>query len=425
MTGTRHPFYFKYRFACTKDGLITACKLKIYNNAGYSRDLSLSVLERAMFHFQNCYNIPNVHVEGYCCKTNTPSNTAFRGFGGPQGMFVGEQIIREVAILCKMDYVDVMKKNLYQEGDATPYNQKFINCNIERCFNECITSSGFYERRKEVEEFNSKNRWRKRGISIVPTAFGIAFTAKFLNQSGALLNIYTDGSVLVTHGGTEMGQGLHTKMIQVASHCLGIPPERIHIAETATDKVPNTSATAASAGSDLNGMAVLNACNVINKRLAPYKRDYPDEGWDKWISRAYMDRVSLSATGFYQTPDIGYDWVTNSGNPFNYFVYGAAVAEAEIDCLTGDHQVRRVDIVMDLGSSINPAIDIGQIEGGFMQGYGLFTLEEVVYSPKGQLYSKGPGMYKLPGFADIPGQLNVSLLTGAPNPRAVFSSKVT
>lgn len=283
--------------------------------------------------------------------------------------------------------------------------------------------SEYYKRKQEVQEFNEKHRWRKRGITMVPTKFGISFTALFLNQAGALINIYSDGSVLVSHGGTEMGQGLHTKMIQVASRALQIPPERIHIIETATDKVPNTSATAASSGSDLNGMAVLDACQKILKRLEPYKKRYPDGHWNTWIHQAWMDRVSLSATGFYSTPDIGYDFNKNEGVAFNYFTYGAACAEVEIDCLTGDHQVIRTDIVMDLGSSLNPAIDIGQIEGGFMQGYGLFTLEEMIYSATGTCYARGPGVYKLPGFADIPGEFNVALLKGAPNPRAVYSSK--
>lgn len=244
-----------------------------------------------------------------------------------------------------------------------------------------------------------------------------------MNQAGALVHVYTDGSVLLSHGGTEMGQGLHTKMMQVASKTLEIPVDLIHISETSTDKVPNTSATAASAGSDLNGMAVLNACTVILDRLAPYRQQFPEAGWKGWITKAFFDRVSLSATGFYRTPDIGYDFATNAGNAFNYFTYGAACSEVEIDCLTGDHQVIRTDIVMDLGESINPAIDIGQVEGGFMQGYGLFALEEMVYSPAGMVMSRGPGVYKLPGFADIPAELNVSLLRSAANPRAVYSSK--
>lgn len=283
--------------------------------------------------------------------------------------------------------------------------------------------ANYDERQKAITEFNKQHRWRKRGMTLIPTKFGIAFTALFLNQAGALIHVYGDGSVLLSHGGTEMGQGLHTKMIQVAARSLQIPAEKIHVAETATDRVPNTSATAASAGSDLNGMAVLNACEKINRRLQPFKEKFPEESWNQWVSKAYFDRTSLSATGFYRTPDIGYDINTNQGMAFNYFTYATACSEVEIDCLTGDHQVIRTDIVMDLGSSLNPAIDIGQIEGGFMQGLGLFTLEEMVYSPTGTVFARGPGVYKLPGFADIPGELNVALLKGAPNPRAVYSSK--
>lgn len=258
---------------------------------------------------------------------------------------------------------------------------------------------------------------------MVPTKFGISFTASFMNQAGALVMVYTDGSVLLTHGGTEMGQGLHTKMIQVASRALDIPDSYIHISETSTDKVPNTSPTAASAGSDLNGMAVLNACQIILERLEPIKRENPKGKWKDWVKAAYFAQVSLSATGFYRTPELGYNWETNQGRPFNYFTYGVACSEVVIDCLTGDHQVLRTDIVMDLGESLNPAIDIGQVEGGFMQGYGLFTLEEMVVSPTGTLFTRGPGMYKLPGFADIPADFYVALLKGAPNPRAVYSSK--
>ncbi|XP_058820273.1 xanthine dehydrogenase [Topomyia yanbarensis] len=423
ISGTRHPFYFTYKVGVDKDGRLLAGDFKAYNNAGYSMDLSFSVLERAMFHIQNAYKIPNLRVQGWVCRTNLPSNTAFRGFGGPQGMLVAETMMRHVARCMKRDYMELAELNMYQEGDKTHYNEIIGNCNVRRCWTEVIESSDYEDRRAAINQFNKQNRWRKRGISIVPTMFGIAFTAVHLNQSGALVHVYQDGAVLLSHGGTEMGQGLHTKMIQVAATTLKIPFERIHISETATDKVPNTPPTAASAGSDLNGMAVMNACKIIFDRLEPYRKQFPDKDWDFWITRAYFDRVSLSATGFYATPDIGYDFATNSGNPFNYFTFGAACSEVEIDCLTGDHQVIRTDIVMDLGSSINPAIDIGQIEGGFMQGYGLFTLEEMVYSPTGTVYSRGPGAYKIPGFADIPGEFNVSLLTGAPNPRAVYSSK--
>lgn len=259
---------------------------------------------------------------------------------------------------------------------------------------------------------------------MVPTMLGIAFhELLFLNQGSALIHIYPDGSVLLSHGGTEMGQGLHTKMIQVAARALNINADFIHIAETATDRVPNTIATAASLGSDLNGMAVLYACEKILKRVQPIREKNPNDTWPQLAQKAFMERISLSATGHYLTPDIGYNMDTNQGMAFNYFTYGAACSEVEIDCLTGDHQVIRTNIVMDLGSSLNPAIDIGQIEGGFMQGYGLYTMEEMIYFPDGTVFSRGPGVYKIPGFADTPGEFNVSLLKGAPNPRAVYSSK--
>lgn len=425
ITGTRHPFLFKYKIAFTSEGRLTGCYIECYNNAGWSMDLSFSVLERAMFHFENCYKIPNIKVGGWVCKTNLPSNTAFRGFGGPQGMFAGEHIIRDVARILGKDYLEIMELNFYKEGDITHYRQKLDNFPIERCFQDCLKQSNYYKKKKEIEEFNRSHRWRKRGISLVPTKYGIAFGVSHLNQAGALINIYADGSVLLSHGGVEIGQGLHTKMIQCCARALQIPIELIHISETATDKVPNTSPTAASSGSDLNGMAVLDACEKLNKRLAPFKEANPNGTWQEWISKAYFERVSLSATGFYRMPDIGYDPVNNpTALMYNYFTNGVGVSVVEIDCLTGDHQVLSTDIVMDIGSSLNPAIDIGQIEGAFMQGYGLFTLEEMVYSPQGMLYSRGPGMYKLPGFADIPGEFNVTILTGAANPRAVYSSKV-
>lgn len=376
-----------------------------------------------MCHFENAYKIPVVRAQGFLCKTNLASNTAFRGFGGPQGMFAGENIIHDIAEYLKKDVVELSQLNLYQEGDITHYNQTLLNCTIDKCWNECIDSSNYYQKRKEVDRFNRENRYKKRGLSVVPTKYGIAFTAPFLNQGGALVLVYTDGSVLLSHGGVEMGQGLYTKMIQVASRCLEVPTEKIHTSGTATDKVPNTSPTAGSTGSDLNGMAVFEACNIIKKRLQPYKKANPKGKWEDWVKAAYFDRVSLSATGFYKTPDIGYNWETGDGNMFNYFTYGVACCQVEIDALTGDHQVDNIDIVMDLGESINPAIDIGQIEGAFMQGYGLYVLEEMVYSPTGTTFTRGPGTYKIPGFADIPGEFNVSLLKGVSNPRAVFSSK--
>lgn len=244
-----------------------------------------------------------------------------------------------------------------------------------------------------------------------------------MNQAGALVNVYADGSVNLFHGGIEMGQGLATKMIQVASHCLKIPIERIHTSEVGTDKIPNTQNTAASASADINGMAVIDACGKIMERLKPYMTENPDKGWNFWVNQAYFGRVSLSATGFYKTPNLGFNKETQSNDTYNYFTQGAGCSEVEIDCLTGDHRVIRTDIVMDVGSSLNPAIDMGQIEGSFLQGYGMFTMEEMLYSPNGIVISRGPGVYKIPTMTDIPGEFNVALLTGAPNPKAIYSSK--
>ncbi|GJQ84033.1 ry [Trypoxylus dichotomus] len=423
MTGGRHPFYARYKAAFDDDGKILACDVELYNNAGYSLDLSSAVMDRAMFHFSNAYFVPNFRVKGYLCKTNIHSHTAFRGFGGPQGMFAGENMIRNIAEYLNKEVAEISYLNLFKEGEATYYSKVVENCTLQKCWKECIRSSNYEERKIKVEKFNTENRYKKRGISVIPTMFGISFSISFLNQAGALVNVYTDGSVLLTHAGTEMGQGLHTKMLQVASRVLEIDISKIHISETATDKVPNTSPTAASTGSDLNGMAVLRACETIKKRLQPIAEKNPKGTWEEWIKAAYLERISLSATGYYATPNINYNPETNTGNAFDYFTFGVAVTEVEIDCLTGDHQVIRTDIVMDLGESLNPAIDIGQIEGAFMQGYGLFMLEEMVYSPKGDVFTKGPGAYKIPGFGDIPAEFNVSLLKGASNPRAVYSSK--
>ncbi|KAG7154629.1 Xanthine dehydrogenase/oxidase-like 2 [Homarus americanus] len=424
ITGGRHPFLCRWKVGFTTQGKFRALEVDIYNNAGCSLDLSVSVLHRAMFTLDNAYKWGVVRVTGYACKTNLPSNTAFRGFGGPQGMMFTEDIVSRIAAFLNLDYVQVAEQNLYESGDVTHFNQVMENCTVRRCWEEVLTQSKYHPRTAAVHQFNKENRYKKRGISLVPVKFGISFTATFLNQAGALVCVYIDGSVLLSHGGTEMGQGLHTKMIQVASRVLKIPTEQIYIAETSTDKVPNTSPSAASASSDLNGMAVLDACTKIMERLQPYIEKNPKGTWKEWIKGAYFDRVSLSATGFYKTPNIsGYNFERNEGRPFNYFSYGAAVTEVEVDCLTGDHSVLRTDIVMDVGDSLNPAIDIGQIEGAFTQGLGLYTMEELCYSPEGVLLTRGPGTYKIPGFQDIPKEFNVSLLRGAPNPKAVFSSK--
>ncbi|XP_029378509.1 xanthine dehydrogenase/oxidase [Echeneis naucrates] len=423
ITGGRHPFYGKYKVGFLNSGHVVALDVSYFSNVGNSMDLSLSVMERALFHMENSYNVPNIRGRGFLCRTNLPSNTAFRGFGGPQGMMIAESWITDVAQSLRRPAEEVRRLNLYMEGDTTPYNQILDQLTLDRCWEECLSRSEYQQRRAAVDLYNSQNRWTKRGLAIVPTKFGISFTSLFLNQAGALVHIYTDGSVLLTHGGTEMGQGLHTKMVQVASRVLGIPYSRIHISETSTNTVPNTSPTAASASSDLNGAALQNACEVLIKRLEPYKTKNPKGSWEDWVSAAYFDRVSLSANGFYRTPDLGYDFESNSGRAFGYFTYGVACSEVEIDCLTGTHKNLNSTIVMDVGHSLNPAIDIGQVEGAFMQGLGLFTLEELHYSPRGVLLTRGPGTYKIPAFGDIPTKLTVSLLRDAPNDKAIFASK--
>uniref|UniRef100_A0A8C4F212 2Fe-2S ferredoxin-type domain-containing protein n=1 Tax=Dicentrarchus labrax TaxID=13489 RepID=A0A8C4F212_DICLA len=410
ITGGRHPFYGKYKVGFLNSGKVVALDVSYYSNTGNSMDLSLSVLERALFHMENSYSVANVRGRGYLCRTNLPSNTAFRGFGGPQGMMVTESWMNDVAQSLGKPSEEVRRLNLYVEGELTPYNQILDQFTLDRCWDECLSRSVYQERRAAVDLYNRQNRWTKRGLAIVPTKFGISFTA-----AGALAHIYTDGSVLLTHGGTEMGQGLHTKMVQVASRVLGIPCSKIHISETSTNTVPNTSPTAASASSDLNGAAVQNACETLMKRLEPYKTKNPKGTWEDWVKAAYFDRVNLSANGFYKTPDLGYDFDSNSGRAFNYFSYGVACSEVEIDCLTGAHRNLSTTIVMDVGHSLNPAIDIGQVEGAFMQGLGLFTLEELHYSPQGVLLTRGPGSYKIPAFGDIPTQLTVSLLPSTEN----------
>ncbi|XP_067884000.1 xanthine dehydrogenase/oxidase-like [Heterodontus francisci] len=423
VSGGRNPFLGRYKVGYQKNGKIVAAEITLYCNAGNSLDSSSAVMDRALFHMDNAYKIPNIRATSYICKTNLSSNTAFRGFGAPQAMLIAECWMNDVIATCGLPSEQVQKLNLYQEGDLTYSNQKLEDVNVGKCWDECLERSSYHSRRKAVNEFNRQHRWKKRGLSIIPTKLGISFNAAFMNQAGALVHIYTDGSVLLTHGGIEMGQGLHTKMVQVASKALEIPVSQIHISETSTNTVPNTSSTAASVSSDLNGMAISNACQTLLDRLEPFKRSNPNGTWEQWVSAAYMDRVSLSVAGFYRTPNLNYNWEKNEGRAYNYFSYGVACSEVEIDCLTGDHKNLRTDIVMDVGNSLNPAVDIGQVEGGFMQGLGYFTLEELRYSPDGVLYTRGPGMYKIPAAGDIPTELNVSLLRESPNKKAIYSSK--
>ncbi|KAI6175673.1 Ferredoxin [Aphelenchoides bicaudatus] len=424
ISGTRHPFYFVYKLAVDKDGKFLDINVHCYNNAGCLIELSKGVLERCLVHLDNVYRFGNADFTGRMCKTNCASNTAFRGFGGPQGMMATETIVQHAAEELGFDIDKIREQNLYTEGDCTPFGMHLHQCNIKRCWDECIQMSNYVERKKVVEEFNSKNKYRKRGIHLTPTKFGIGFGFKQLNQAGALVHIYTDGSVLVSHAGMEMGQGLHTKMVQIAARCLGIEKKLVHIQETSTDKVPNTSPTAASVGSDLNGLAIQDACEKLNARLKPFKDANPDGKWNDWVLKAYQERVSLSQTGFGIIHHDPVDFMDGKGAElFGYCVYGVACSEVEVDCLTGDHHVLTVNIVMDVGDSLNPAIDIGQIEGAFIQGYGMFTMEELRVRPDGTRLTRGPGNYKIPSADDAPRHFNVKLLKGSSNRRGIFSSK--
>ncbi|CAE8703078.1 unnamed protein product [Polarella glacialis] len=432
-TGTRHPFLGRYRAGAGPDGKLRALDLKLYCNAGHSLDLSEPVMGRALLHCDNSYKIPNVRAQGFICMTNTASNTAFRGFGGPQGLLVCEAYMEHLASALHVGTDELRARNLYAfEGDQTHFVQLMERCPLQRMWRELAESSELARRSEEVRQFNKANKWRKRGIAQVPTKFGISFTAKFMNQAGALVHVYTDGTVLVTHGGTEMGQGLHTKMMQVTARAFGIPYENVDIRETATDTVPNSSPTAASASSDLYGMAILNACEQIKGRLKPYL-EKSNGDWKSGVTAAYFDRCDLSAHGFYATDGIGYDWTKSPaerGKPFHYFTFGAACTEVEIDVLTGDMRILRADILMDVGNSLNPSIDIGQIEGAFTQGVGWTMMEETVWGSSehpwlkpGVCFTRGPGNYKIPSFNDVPVDMRVTLVKDSANPNAIHSSR--
>lgn len=414
-SGQRHPFMGRWKVGVNKDGKIQALDLDIFNNGGWCWDLSAAVCERAMSHSDGCYLIPNIHVRGRICKTNTMSNTAFRGFGGPQGMFIAESYMEEVADRIGMPVEKFREINMYKDGELTHFNQPLTDWHVPLMYKQVQEESEYEKRREAISAFNTEHKWRKRGLALIPTKFGISFTALWFNQAGALVHIYHDGSILVAHGGTEMGQGLHTKMSMIAAQALGVSMEEVYISETSTVTVANASATAASASSDLNGYAIYNACQQLNERLAPYREKLgPDATMKDLAHAAYFDRVNLSAQGFYKTPEIGYTWGANTGKMFFYFTQGVTAAEVELDTLTGTWTCLRADIKMDVGQSINPAIDYGQIQGAFVQGLGLFTMEESLWLRNGpmagNLFTRGPGAYKIPGFRDIPQEFNVSLL---------------
>ncbi|XP_020540685.1 xanthine dehydrogenase 1 isoform X2 [Jatropha curcas] len=430
ITGQRHSFLGKYKVGFTNDGKVLALDLKIYNGAGNSLDLSLAILERAMFHSENVYEIPNIRILGRVCFTNFPSHTAFRGFGGPQGMLIAENWIQRVAVELNKSPEEIRETNFQGDGSITHYGQQLQYCTLTQLWNELKLSCNLMKAREDTKQYNLHNRWKKRGVALVPTKFGISFTTKFMNQAGALVHVYTDGTVLVTHGGVEMGQGLHTKVAQIAASVFNIPLSSVFISETSTDKVPNASPTAASASSDMYGAAVLDACEQIKARMEPVASKHNFSSFAELASACYIQRIDLSAHGFYITPEIGFDWSTGKGNPFRYYTYGAAFAEVEIDTLTGDFHTRAADVILDLGYSLNPAIDVGQIEGAFIQGLGWVALEELKWGDSahkwirpGWLYTSGPGAYKIPSINDVPFKFKVSLLKGHPNVKAIHSSK--
>jgi xanthine dehydrogenase molybdopterin-binding subunit B len=430
---------------------LLASQVELVSDGGWSMDLSQAICDRALFHLDNAYFIPAVRFTGRIAKTNVTSHTAFRGFGGPQGMLVVEEIVSRIAGRLRLAPEIVRARNFYHgagETNTTHYGEDLGINRIQEVWNRVLTESSFAERRRAIAVWNAQSGRVKRGLAVTPVKFGISFTLTHYNQAGALVLIYPDGSVQVNHGGTEMGQGLNTKMLGVAMRELGVSAKKIRLMPTSTDKVPNTSPTAASSGADLNGAAVRNACEILRERLRPLAAQLlgADEAESRELDfsgdavtvlgqstrcvsfavvcqRAYLERVSLSTTGFYKTPGIHWDWAEAAGRPFHYFSYGASVSEVEVDGYTGMHRVRRVDIVHDVGDSLNPGIDRGQIEGGFVQGMGWLTREELKWDASGRLLTHSASTYQIPAFSDAPVEINVTLLPMAAQPNTIHGSK--
>ena len=451
MTGKRHGFHSEWRAGFDDDGHVVALDATLTADGGWSLDLSEPVLARAMCHIDNGYWIPNVRVDGRIAKTNKTSQTAFRGFGGPQGMLVVEDLLGRCAPLLGYDAMELRRRNMYKPNQTTPYLQPVRHAErLEACWTGVLESGEVERRKAEIEGFNATHPHTKRALAMTPVKFGISFNLTAFNQAGALVHVYKDGSVLINHGGTEMGQGLHTKMLQVAATTLGVPLARVRLAPTRTDKVPNTSATAASSGADLNGAAIKNACEQIRERLLPVAGGKLGIGahdvrftdgtvhgltfggdtltWEELVSAAYFQRVQLWAAGFYRTEGLHWDAVAMRGEPFKYFAYGVAASEVEVDGFTGAYTLRRVDIVHDVGDSLSPLIDIGQIEGGFVQGAGWLTLEDLRWDEsdgpnRGRLATQAASTYKLPSFSEMPEVFNVQLLEKAHEDGAVYGSK--
>ncbi len=447
ITGKRHDFYSEYEVGFDELGVIKGLKIKLASKCGSSPDLSGAINDRALLHIDNAYYLENIIVENYLCKTNTASNTAFRGFGGNQGMMVIENIIDNIANTLKKDPAEIRRRNFYQDKkkNITHYNMKIEDNVIKEIFDQLLKSSNYKSRQLSIKKFNQENKYIKKGIAITPVKFGISFTTWHLNQAGALVHIYfNDGSVHVNTGAIEMGQGTYTKIAQLVAHELGLPFNKVKVSATRTDKVPNTSASAASSTTDLNGAAALNAVSKIKLNIAAYvKRKYKinnsesvyENGMVKFkgktfkfnslVKEAYLNRISLSSSGFYATPKIYFDKKNFKGRPFLYFAYGAAVSEVMIDVLTGENKITQVDILHDAGKAINPAIELGQIEGGFVQGAGWLTMEEVKWKSNGQLITHSPSTYKIPAVSDMPEKFNVEIFKKGKNIENVVNKSKT
>ena len=440
VTGKRHDMKLVYKVGFDKDGRMTALIIDQYLRCGMSYDLSKAIAIRAMTHAENAYAIPNTRITAHLCQTHTPSNTAFRGFGGPQGMIGIEQIIDKIAAHLNLDPINVRQLNYYPDYEAgtlccTPYGQIVKDGLLGKITNQLLETGDYQNRRQQVDAYNQTNPVLRRGLGFAPVKFGISFNRTMLNQAGALVHVYSDGSVHLNHGGTEMGQGLHTKIIQIVADVFGLAHDDVRISATTTGKVPNTSATAASSGTDLNGMAAARAADAIKQRMTAHlaklyqceaeRINFQDKqisfpsgeylSFSEAVGLCYEGRVSLSATGFYATPEIHWDDASLTGSPYYYFAYGAALCEVAIDRLTGESRILRTDILHDAGHSINPALDKGQIEGGFVQGAGWLTTEELVYGQDGALLTHAPSTYKIPACSDRPYLLNINLYEGDGN----------
>jgi xanthine dehydrogenase large subunit len=454
ITGKRHDFRITYRVGFDDEGMIQGVDFVQLTRGGWAQDLTLPVADRAMLHADNAYYLPNVRIESHRLKTNTQSATAYRGFGGPQGMVGIERVMDHVAHALGMDPAELRRRNYYDamepstpEGapqakarNLTPYGQQIEDFVLDQMTDQLLQSASYAERRKAVAAWNEANPVLKKGIAFSPVKFGISFTLTHLNQAGALVHVYQDGSIQMNHGGTEMGQGLFQKVAQVAASRFGVDMQVVRITATDTAKVPNTSATAASSGSDLNGMAVKAACDEIRGRMTEFLRKYSgaqdvsfadgkvkagklEMSFAEAAALCYQNRISLSATGFYKTPKLAWDRIKGEGRPFFYFAYGAAVTEVVVDTLTGENRILRADILHDAGASLNPALDIGQVEGGYVQGAGWLTTEELVWDDKGRLRTHAPSTYKIPAFSDQPDVFNVALWDGQNREEPIYRSK--